>query len=379
LLFPLTIHFPKEKQMNINFAIIRGDGVGNELTAATVSVLDAVSQQFSHEFSYQTALLGGEAFDIEGTPIPGETLEICKNSDAILVGAVGGIKWESEKEHLRPEKGLSTLKKELGLFTGVQPIFLHQPLQEFSPLRKDIFSRGCDFVIVRELSGGMYSGESGHRKTQFGQEAFDTEIYNVKEIERIARAAFEMALKRRKRLVSVDKANLMATGKLWRATVEHISKDYPEVSFTSMLFDECVQRVIVNPVEFDVILAPNMLGELLSNVAVNITGVPQALPCSAMGAKGQRKGIYRSLHPARNEKEGQDIANPVGTILASAMMLANSFDMFAECVAIQMAVHNVLSAGFRTPDISTRGKKRVSCTEFGTQVAMNILSGKKRK
>ncbi|MCL2861708.1 MAG: 3-isopropylmalate dehydrogenase [Firmicutes bacterium] len=365
--------------MKINFAIIRGDGVGNELTAAAVSVLDAVSQQFSHEFNYETALLGGEAFDIEGTPIPGETLEICKKSDAVLVGAVGGVKWEGEKQHLRPEKGLSTLKKELGLFTGVQPIFLHQPLHEFSPLKKEVFSRGCDFVIVRELSGGMYFGESGHRKTQFGQEAFDTEVYNVKEIERIARAAFEMALKRRKRLVSVDKANIMATGKLWRATVEHISKDYPEVLFTSLLFEECVQRVMVNPFEFDVILAPNMLGDLLSNVAVSLTGIPQTLPCSAMGEKGVRRGLYRSLHPSKNEKEGQDKANPVGTILASAMMLANSFDMFAECMAIQMAVHNVLSAGFRTPDIASKRTRTVSCTEFGVQVAMNILSGRKRK
>ena len=357
--------------MKYNIAVIRGDGIGPEITDAALSCLYAVGVKFGHEFNYTFPLLGGEAIDATGVPLPPETVETCKKADAVLMGSVGGPKWDKLPGHLRPEKGLLGIRSAMGLYANIRPAFLYDSMKSASPLKADITKNGIDLVVVRELIGGIYFGERGQRRTERGQEAFDTEIYSVAEVERIAKTAFELAMTRRKKVTSIDKANVLETSRLWRATVDFVAKNYPEVTVEHMLVDNCAMQLVKNPSQFDVMLCPNMFGDILSDEAAMITGSIGLLPSSSLGEG--TNGLYEPIHGSAPDIAGTDTANPIATILAAAMMLSSSFGLTKETVAVQKAVERVLAAGYRTADIHSSGNKKVSCSKMGELIAMEIL------
>lgn len=357
--------------MDFNITILPGDGVGPEITDAAVAVLGAVQKKFGHNFNMHRMLIGGAAIDETGVPLPKETLDDCKAADAVLLGAVGGPKWDSVKAHLRPEKGLLSLRSGLGLFANLRPAVLYEELCQSSPLRADIAKKGVDIMMVRELTGGIYFGERGYRDGEWGQEAYDTERYSISEIERIAKIAFELAMTRGKKITSVDKANVLETSRLWRATVERVAAGYPEVKLENMLVDNCAMQIVRDPSQFDVILTSNLFGDILSDEAAAITGSIGMLPSSSIGAGGA--GLYEPIHGSAPDIAGTDEVNPIATILATAMMLSTSLKLFDEAMAIENAVHKVLAKGFRTKDIAM-GKKHVSCSRITEEIALAVLN-----
>lgn len=347
--------------MNYTIALIKGDGIGPEIVTSAVRVLEKVGQKFGHRFAFSEYLMGGCAIDVCGTPLPEETVQGCLASDSVLLGAVGGPKWDKNPAALRPEKGLLGIRAALGLYTNLRPAKLYPALSAECPLRADIVEKGFDLMIVRELTGGIYFGERGRRDGKYGPEAYDTEAYSVMEIERIARVAFEAAKKRSGRLVSIDKANVLETSRLWRETMHRIAAEYPEVALSDMLVDNAAMQLVRCPSQFDVIVTSNMFGDILSDEASQITGSIGLLPSASLG-DGTR-GLYEPIHGSAPDIAGQDKANPIATILSAAMMLRYSFSLSAEADCIEDAVDRVLASGLRTADLIGAGKETpLSCT-----------------
>ena len=356
--------------MNKTIAIIKGDGIGPEIVTEAMGVLDAVAAKFGHTFTYQDAPMGGNAIDAFGVPLPDSSLETCLSADSVLLGAVGGPKWDSQPSANRPERGLLKLRAAMGLYTNVRPARMFSDLSAACPLRSDIAARGIDFVVVRELIGGVYFGSHSTEEVDGEQKATDIMAYSEHEIRRVAHVAFQMARKRRKRVTSIDKANVLDTSRLWRKTVEEVAKEYPDVELLHMYVDNAAMQIVRDPSQFDVIVTENLFGDILSDEASQITGSIGMIPSSSMG-EGTR-GLYEPIHGSAPDIAGQNKANPIGTILAAAMMLRYSFDMAAEADAIENAVDRVLKDGFRCGDIMQSGGTLVGCREMGQQIRSRI-------
>lgn len=356
--------------MNKTIAVIRGDGIGPEIVNEALGVLDAVAAKFGHTFAYRDAPMGGCAIDAFGVPLPEESLAACLASDSVLLGAVGGPKWDGQPPANRPERGLLKLRSAMGLYTNVRPARMFADLSAACPLRADIAARGIDFVVVRELIGGVYFGEHTTGEVDGEQKAVDIMSYTEHEVRRVARVAFDMARKRRKRVTSVDKANVLDTSRLWRKTVEEVAKEYPDVELLHMYVDNAAMQIVRDPSQFDVIVTENLFGDILSDEASQITGSIGMIPSSSMG-EGTR-GLYEPIHGSAPDIAGQDKANPIGTILAAAMMLRYSFDMGEEAGAVEAAVDRTLQAGFRCGDIMNEGGKLLGCRAMGAEIRSRI-------
>ena len=347
--------------MEYKIALVKGDGIGPEIVDSAVRVLEKIGRKFGHTFHCTPYLAGGCAIDAVGIPLPQETVDGCLAADSVLLGAVGGPKWDKNPGDLRPEKALLGLRAALGLFTNLRPAKIYPALAGDCPLRPDIVADGFDMVMVRELTGGIYFGERGRRDGKYGPEAYDTEAYSVMEIERIARVAFETARKRRKNVISIDKANVLETSRLWRETVHRIAAEYPDVTCTDMLVDNAAMQLVRNPAQFDVVVTTNMFGDILSDEASQITGSIGLLPSASLGST--KRGLYEPIHGSAPDIAGQNKANPIATILSAAMMLRYSFDLGAEADAIEAAVDRVLNQGLRTADLGG-GEASLGCTEM---------------
>ena len=347
--------------MEFKIALVKGDGIGPEIVDSAVRVLEKIGQTFGHTFHCTPYLAGGCAIDATGIPLPQETVDGCLAADSVLLGAVGGPKWDKNPGDLRPEKALLGLRAALGLFTNLRPAKIYPALAGDCPLRPDIVAQGFDMIMVRELTGGIYFGERGRREGKYGPEAYDTEAYSVMEIERIARVAFETARKRRKNVISIDKANVLETSRLWRETVHRIAAEYPDVTCTDMLVDNAAMQLVRNPAQFDVVVTTNMFGDILSDEASQITGSIGLLPSASLGST--KRGLYEPIHGSAPDIAGQNKANPIATILSAAMMLRYSFDLGAEADAIEAAVDRVLNKGLRTADLGG-GEASLGCTEM---------------
>ena len=347
--------------MEYKIALVKGDGIGPEIVDSAVRVLEKIGHTFGHTFTCTPYLAGGCAIDETGIPLPQETVDGCLAADSVLLGAVGGPKWDKNPGNLRPEKALLGLRAALGLFTNLRPAKIYPALAGDCPLRPDIVADGFDMVMVRELTGGIYFGERGRRDGKYGPEAYDTEAYSVMEIERIARVAFETARKRRKNVISIDKANVLETSRLWRETVHRIAAEYPDVTCTDMLVDNAAMQLVRNPAQFDVVVTTNMFGDILSDEASQITGSIGLLPSASLGST--KRGLYEPIHGSAPDIAGQNKANPIATILSAAMMLRYSFDLGAEADAIEAAVDRVLNKGLRTADLGG-GEASLGCTEM---------------
>ncbi len=335
--------------MTFKIGLIRGDGIGPEIVGAAVRVLDRVADRFGHSFSYTEYLAGGCAIDETGVPLPEKTLTGIMDCDSVLLGAVGGPKWDTLPGHLRPERALLGVRAAMGLFSNIRPAVLYPSLKEACPLRADLAEKGFDLVIVRELTGGLYFGESGRREGKFGPEAYDTECYSVLEIERIGRVAFELARKRKKTLVSVDKANVLESSRLWRETMHALAAQYPDVTLSDMLVDNAAMQLVRAPAQFDVVVTSNLFGDILSDEASMLTGSIGMLPSASLG-EGTR-GLYEPIHGSAPDIAGQGKANPIATVLSAAMMLRYSLGLAAEADAVESAVARVIERGFRTADL----------------------------
>ena len=356
--------------MDYKITVLKGDGIGPEITDATVTVLQAVGKRYGHSFTFTYPLIGGAAIDAVGSPLPQETIDDCKASHAVLLGAVGGPKWDTLPGAQRPEKGLLGIRNALGLYANIRPALLYPELSAASPLRADIAAAGIDLVVVRELIGGIYFGDRGVRKGRYGDEAFDTESYSAFEIERIARVAFDMARSRRKKVTSVDKANVLDSSRLWRATVAKVAEEYPDVTLENMFVDNCAMQLVKNPAQFDVLLTSNMFGDILSDEAAMITGSIGLLPSSSIG---DQYALYEPIHGSAPDIAGTDCANPIATVLSAAMLLGTTLKLSAESAAVENAIRTVLSEGWRTPDIYKEGCKKVGCQEMGRLIAQKIV------
>ena len=356
--------------MNKTIAVIRGDGIGPEIVGEAIGVLDAVAKKFGHTFTYKEAPMGGCAIDEFGVPLPDSSLETCLNSDSVLLGAVGGPKWDNQPSANRPERGLLKLRSAMGLYTNVRPARMFSDLSAACPLRADIAARGIDFVVVRELIGGMYFGEHTTSEVDGELKAVDVCSYAEHEVRRVAKVAFDMARKRRKRVTSIDKANVLDTSRLWRKTVEEVAKEYPDVELLHMYVDNAAMQIVRDPSQFDVIVTENLFGDILSDEASQITGSIGMIPSSSMG-EGTR-GLYEPIHGSAPDIAGQDKANPIGTILAAAMLLRYSFDMAAEADAVEAAVDQTLKAGFRCGDIMNQGGKLLGCKAMGAEIRARV-------
>lgn len=356
--------------MGYKIALVKGDGIGPEIVESAVRVLDRIGEVYGHDFEYKEYLAGGAAIDANGVPLPDETRDGCLASDSVLFGAVGGPKWDHLGGDERPEKALLKLRSALGLFTNLRPARIYEALRGDSPLRPDIVDHGFDIMIVRELTGGIYFGDRGRRDGDGGCEAYDTEAYSVMEIERIAHVAFQTAMKRNKKLTSVDKANVLETSRLWRETVHRIGEQYPEVELKDMLVDNAAMQLVRNPSQFDVIVTSNMFGDILSDEASQITGSIGLLASSSLGS-GTR-GLYEPIHGSAPDIAGTGKANPIATILSAAMMLRYSFDLSREADAIENAVEKVLNEGYRTADIASAGEEALTNEQI-TDVIINHI------
>ena len=356
--------------MEKKIAVIRGDGIGPEIMTQALAVLDAVAKKFGHTFTYADAPMGGNAYDEFGVPLPESSLKTCLESDAALLSAVGGYKWDTIDPALRPEKGLLALRAGMGLYANLRPARLIPQLRDACPLRKDIVDRGIDFMVVRELIGGAYFGEHKTWEENGEAAASDLMIYHEHEIRRIVRVGFETARKRSKRICSVDKANVLDSSKLWRKIVNEMAAEYPEVELRHMYVDNCAMQIVRDPSQFDVIVTENLFGDILSDEASQITGSIGMLPSASLG-DGSR-GLYEPIHGSAPDIAGQDIANPIGMILAAAMMLRYSLDMPAEADAVESAVSAVLESGIRTGDIAEPGQASVGCKAMGQAIAAAI-------
>lgn len=360
--------------MNYNVTVIPGDGIGPEIVREARKVLDQVGKVFGHSFDYTEILMGGCSIDAYGVPLTEEALETARKSDAVLLGAVGGdvgnSRWYDVAPNLRPEAGLLAIRKGLGLFANIRPAYLYKELAEACPLKKEIIGDGFDMVIMRELTGGLYFGDRYTKEVDGVMTAVDTLTYNEKEIRRIAVKAFDIAMKRRKKVTSVDKANVLDSSRLWRKVVEEVAKDYPQVELSHMLVDNCAMQLVMNPGQFDVILTENMFGDILSDEASMITGSIGMLSSASMNEG--RFGLYEPSHGSAPDIAGKDIANPVATILSAAMLLRYSFDLDKEADAIEAAVQSALTDGYRTGDIMSQGCTRVGTTAMGDLIAERI-------
>ena len=354
--------------MDIKLAVVKGDGIGPEIVEEAEKVLNKIGELYGHTFTYTDILAGGCAIDATGEPLPKESLEIALNSDSVLLGAVGGPKWDTLPGDMRPERALLGLRSGLGLFANIRPAKLYPALADACPLKPEIAKEGLDLVIVRELIGGLYFGDRGRRQTEdMGEEAYDELKYSVKEIERIGRVAFELARKRdRKKVTSVDKANVIETSRLWRETMHKLAEEYPDVEFEDMLVDNCAMQIVRNPSQFDVIVTENMFGDILSDEASMTTGSIGMLPSSSLG-EGTR-GMYEPSHGSAPDIAGQNKANPIATIISCAMMLRDSFNLLDEAKAIEDAVTRVLNDGFRTGDIMDEGGILLGTKEMGDKI-----------
>ena len=360
--------------MNFNIALLRGDGIGPEIVASAVAVLHKIGEKYGHTFTCTPYLIGGCAIDATGIPLPKETIDGCLASDSVLLGAVGGAvghnKWDQMPPHLRPEKALLGIREALGLFTNLRPAKLYPALKGDCPLREDIVAKGFDIMMVRELTGGIYFGERGRREGKYGEEAYDTECYSKMEVERIARVAFETARKRNKNVISIDKANVLESSRLWREVVHEVAKDYPDVTLTDMLVDNAAMQLVKNPRQFDVVVTSNMFGDILSDEASMITGSIGMIPSSSLG-DGTR-GLYEPIHGSAPDIAGKDIVNPTACILSAAMMLRYSFGMAEEADAIENAVSRVLDKGLRTADNMSDGCTCLGCTAMGDAILAEL-------
>ncbi len=343
-------------------AVIRGDGIGPEIVEQALRVLDRIAELYGHTFRYTDVAMGGCAIDAYGDPLPEAELKKCVESDSVLLGAVGGEKWNDVPGHMRPEKGLLRLRAGMGVYSNNRPAKIWPQLAEASPLKPSIVAQGIDFIIVRELIGGIYFGE--HKTV--GDTATDVLQYSESEIERIGRIGFETARKRSKRLCSVEKSNVLDSSRLWKKVMCRLADEYPDVSLSHMLVDNCAMQIVKNPAQFDVIVTENMFGDILSDEASMITGSIGMIPSSSLGAS--TCGLYEPIHGSAPDIAGKDLANPIGTILSAAMMLRYSFDMTAEADAIERAVSDYLDEGCRTADIMSDGMQQVGCRECGDRI-----------
>ena len=361
-------------KMDYNVTLIPGDGIGPEIVREAKKVMDKVGEVYGHTFDYTEILMGGCSTDAYGVPLTEEALETARKSDAVLLGAVGGdvgnSRWYDVAPSLRPEAGLLAIRKGLGLFANIRPAYLYKELAEACPLKKEIIGSGFDMVIMRELTGGLYFGDRWTKEVDGVMTATDTLTYNEKEIRRIAVKAFDIAMKRRKKVTSVDKANVLDSSRLWRKVVEEVAKDYPQVELSHMLVDNCAMQLVMNPGQFDVILTENMFGDILSDEASMITGSIGMLSSASMNEG--RFGLYEPSHGSAPDIAGKDIANPVATILSAAMLLRYSFDLDKEADAIEAAVQSALTDGYRTGDIMSQGCTRVGTTAMGDLIAERI-------
>ena len=356
--------------MEKNITVLPGDGIGPEIIREAVKVLDRIGEKYGHSFHSTYVDIGGCSIDKYGVPITEEGMELCKSADSVLLGAVGGPKWDDCPAEIRPEKALLGVRKALGLFANLRPTRLFPQLADTSPLKREIVGGGIDLLIVRELTGGVYFG--GHSTEEKDGELVATDImpYSEHEIERIGRVAFETAMKRRKRLASVDKANVLDTSRLWRKVMHRLSEEYPEVEYSDVLVDNTAMQLIKNPTQFDVLVTENMFGDILSDEASMLTGSIGMMPSASLS--DGTLGMYEPIHGSAPDIAGQNLANPLGTILSAAMMLRYSFDMAKEADVIEEAVNAVLDQGYRTGDILQEGCKKVSCSEMGDLVAAQI-------
>ena len=355
--------------MNYNIALLKGDGIGPEIVDSAVKVLCAIGEKYGHTFNFTPYDIGGVSIDKNGVPLTQETIDGCLKADSVLLGAVGGPKWDTLPGNLRPEKALLGIRAAMNLFTNLRPAKLYPALKGECPLREDIVAQGFDIMIVRELTGGIYFGERGMRQGKYGEEAYDTECYSRMEIERIARVAFESARKRNKKLVSIDKANVLESSRLWRKVVHEIAAEYPDVECTDMLVDNAAMQLVRNPAQFDVIVTSNMFGDILSDEASQITGSIGMLPSASLNET--TKGLYEPIHGSAPDIAGQNKANPIATILSAAMMLLYSFGLSKESDNIVEAVDKVLLAGYRTADLA-HGGAYLSTTEITDKIIENI-------
>lgn len=355
--------------MNYNIALLKGDGIGPEIVDSAVRVLEEIGKKYGHVFNFAPYLIGGCAIDACGEPLPKETVEGCLASDSVLLGAVGGPKWDTLPGNMRPEKALLGIRAAMELFTNLRPAKLYPALKGDCPLREDIVANGFDIMIVRELTGGIYFGERGMREGKYGEEAYDTECYSRMEIERICKVAYETAQKRNKRLISIDKANVLDSSRLWRKIVHEMESQYPDVTVADMLVDNAAMQLVRNPAQFDVIVTTNMFGDILSDEASQITGSIGMLPSASLG--NTTRGLYEPIHGSAPDIAGKNIANPIATILSAAMMLLYSFNLKAESEAIVSAVDKVLEAGYRTADLA-HGAPSLSTTEITDKIIENL-------
>ena len=358
--------------MNYNIAVVKGDGIGPEIVSEAMLVLDKVGEKFGHKFNFQEVLAGGCSIDKNGIPLTDETIEICKNADSVLLGAVGGPKWDDVPSAKRPEKALLGLRAALGLFVNLRPAQMHKALADACPIKPEIIGDGFDILVCRELTGDVYFGKHYRRESDkgWGETGADDMNYSVYEVERIGRRAFEMAMKRNKKVCSVDKANVLETSRVWRETMHRIKDEYPEVEYTDMYVDNCAMQLVMNPGQFDVILTENMFGDILSDEASMITGSIGMLSSASLNEG--KFGLYEPAGGSAPDIAGKDIANPIATILSAAMMLRYSFDLDKEAKAIEDAVQQVLTEGYRTVDIMADGCKQVGTVEMGRLICERI-------
>jgi 3-isopropylmalate dehydrogenase len=357
--------------MKMKICVLPGDGIGVEIMTRGEKVLDRVCQVFGHETEIEYGLIGGAAIDEKGSPLPGETIDICQGRDAILLGAVGGPKWDGIDKSIRPEKGLLGIRKEFDLFANLRPAILFPELKNASLLRPDIVDKGIDLLVIRELTSGIYFGEPKGEEVRSGQKvAFNTMIYSEDEIRRVAKVAFEAARKRNSRVCSVDKANVLDVSQLWREVVIETAADYPDVELSHLYVDNAAMQLVRDPSQFDVILTSNLFGDILSDEAAVITGSLGMLPSASIGLKSP--SLYEPIHGSAPDIAGKDLANPLAMILSVAMMLRYSFSLDREAQAIENAVQKVLGQDFRTGDIMSTGMKQVGCIEMGELVVKEI-------
>ena len=356
-----------------NIAVIRGDGIGPEIVEQALLVLNRVAERFGHEFTYTDVDMGGNAIDKWGDPLPQEMLQRCLDSDSVLLGAVGGPKWNDVPGPMRPEKGLLRLRAGMGVYSNNRPAKIWPQLASASPLKQEIVDKGIDFLIVRELIGGIYFGKHETVTEDSEKVAIDELRYSESEIRRIGRIGFETARKRNKKLCSVEKSNVLDSSRLWKKVMHELAAEYPDVELSDMLVDNCAMQIVKDPSQFDVIVTENMFGDILSDEASMITGSIGMIPSSSLGETSC--GLYEPIHGYAPDIAGKDVANPIGTILAAAMMLRFSFDMEKEADAIESAVSKVLDAGFRTRDIlpaDPTGCTLVGCKEMGRRIIENL-------
>lgn len=360
--------------MNKNITVIKGDGIGPEIVDEAIKVLDAVAKKYNHTFNYTNILMGGCSIDEYGVPLTDEAIEIAKSGDAVLLGSIGGntstSPWYKLEPSLRPEAGLLKIRKELNLFANLRPAYLYDELKDACPLKEEIIDGGFDMIIVRELTGGLYFGKRETKEIDGQLVAHDNLEYSENEIRRIAKRGFDIASKRRKKLTSVDKANVLDSSRLWRKIVNEVAKDYPDVEVEHMLVDNCAMQLVKDPRQFDVILTENMFGDILSDEASMVTGSIGML--SSASLRDDMFGMYEPSHGSAPDIAGKNIANPIATVLSAAMMLRYSFDMDNEADDIERAITEVLKEGYRSVDIMSEGKTQVSCSEMGDLIVKHL-------